>query len=69
MDTITIGRIVLYMEYSMGPICPAIVTAVRDGGACVNLMVFPDCGIPYPAASVPRTDEPKARCWHWPARS
>lgn len=47
-----------------GDVCPAMVTAVRDGDVC-NLKVMLDGNDTYWATSIPYADNRLPGSWHW----
>jgi len=66
--TPTIGRIVLVNAANFEGDSPGIVTRVFSN-ECVNLMVFPDGGSPYPVSSVQYAEDHKTSgmgiSFHW----
>lgn len=76
----SVGRIVLFRQHASNGIVehPAIITRVWSD-TCVNLTVFPDCGVPITKSSVEISDPPRVAgddadlslnnyAWRWPPR-
>lgn len=66
----TKGRIVLFREFETNGEVehPAMVTK-HHGGGNVNLVVFPDFGVPFTQGSVPHVPEGRTGYgWRWPPR-
>lgn len=69
----SIGRIVLFRQLSSNGIIehPAIINRVWSD-TCVNLMVFPDCGVPTIKTSVVQDENidlsKNMLAWRWPPR-
>jgi hypothetical protein len=70
---LSIGRVVLFRsEHSNGiDEHPALVNRVWST-ECVNLVVFPDCGVPVNKTSVMQneslTEGNQSYAWRWPPR-
>lgn len=70
----SIGRIVHVRDWSQGQqepeIAAALITKVHSP-TCINVRVFPDCGVPYSQTSIeldaPNTLTPGK--WQWPTRT
>lgn len=74
MQTPSLGRIVLFRsELSNGATeHPAIISRVWSD-TCVNLTVFPDCGVPVCKTSVVQNEDMQegnqTYAWRWPPRT